>query len=158
MTLHTGHVTDFDFLTGSWQVASRRRRERWTGSDDWDEFDGVAHCDRYLGGVANVDEVDFSVRGFKGMTVRVFDLVAEQWSISWVNSTVGRLEPPVIGGFSGDVGSFEGTDVDGGIPVTVRFTWTVIDAGAARWEQAFCRDGDAWETNWIMDFRRTDPT
>jgi hypothetical protein len=40
------------------------------------------------------------------------------------------------------------------MPVRVRFTWTRVDADHARWEQAFSVDGDAWETNWTMDFHR----
>jgi hypothetical protein len=65
------------------------------------------------------------------------------------------LEPPVVGGFDGAIGHFEGTDTDTGVPIDVRFTWTVIDADHARWQQAFSRDGAAWETNWIMEFTRS---
>jgi hypothetical protein len=161
-TAHRGRVTDFDFLTGAWDVSHRRLRRRGVGSDDWDTFSSTSWCEPRLGGLANVDQVDCPDRGFSGLTLRVFDPVAEQWSIWWVSSTVGRLEPPVTGGFDGTSGGgasgvFEGADTDGGRPVTVRFTWTVIDEDHARWQQAFTLDGldgTHWETNWIMDFSR----
>ncbi len=157
MTIHRGHITDFDFLSGAWHVAHRRLTERWVGSDDWDCFEGTSWCEPRLGGVANVDQVDCPARGFSGLTLRVFDLAARQWSIFWVNSGAGRLEQPVVGGFDGTVGTFEGADTDDGRPITVRFTWTVSDADHARWQQAFSADGAEWETNWSMDFSRRSP-
>lgn len=154
MTLRTGHATDFDFLLGDWHVAHRRLRRRWEGSDDWDAFEGTSTCAAHLGGIANVEEVRCPDRGFSGLTLRSFDLSEQRWSIWWINSTVGRLDPPVRGGFVDGVGTFEGTDTDDGRPVSVRFTWTVADADHARWQQAFSPDGHEWETNWVMDFAR----
>jgi hypothetical protein len=149
-----GHLTDFDFLTGSWDVSHRRLVERWVGSDDWDCFDGTTTCEPRLGGVANVEQGDFPSRGCSGLALRLFDPTARQWSIYWVDSGTGRLEPPVVGGFDGSVGIFEGIDTDQGRSIRVRFTWTVIDADHARWEQAFSAVDGEWETNWTMDFSR----
>ena len=67
----------------------------------------------------------------------------------------GLLDPPVLGGFDGDVGIFEGDDVFDGRPIRVRFTWSRVTTPAPRWEQAFSADGgETWETNWVMDFTR----
>jgi hypothetical protein len=151
---HNGHVTDFDFLMGSWNVVNHRLTRRFASSDEWDVFDATNSCEPRLGGVANVDQLDCPDRGFSGMSLRTFDLVAQRWSIYWVNSTVGCLAPPVLGGFDGSIGTFEGTDVDDGVPVSARFTWTITDTDHARWEQAFSRNDVAWETNWIMEFTR----
>ncbi|MDP2291409.1 MAG: hypothetical protein Q8M22_09470 [Actinomycetota bacterium] len=154
MSNPTGHVTDFDFLVGDWDVANRRLHHRHVGSDEWDEFAGRGHVEQRLGGVLNIEQLDFPDRGWSGATIRSFDVVAQQWSIVWVNSARGVFEPPVVGGFAGDVGTFVGTDVDDGRPVDVVFTWTVLGADRARWEQAFSLDGVEWETNWVMEFRR----
>jgi hypothetical protein len=150
----TGRVTDFDFLHGNWTVQHRRLRQRWANSADWDEFASTSRCEPRLGGVANIEQIDCPERGFAGMTVRLFDLATSRWSIYWANSTVGRLEPPVLGGFTGDVGTFVGPDVDGDAPIDVQFTWTVIDDAHARWEQAFTRSDHGTETNWVMEFTR----
>ena len=66
----------------------------------------------------------------------------------------GAMDPPVVGGFHGDRGEFYGRDTDAGRPVLVRFIWTRLGPDAARWEQAFSYAGSAWQTNWVMAFRR----
>ncbi len=149
----TGDVHDFDFLAGTWAVRNRRLRERGVGSDEWDEFDGVSRCSTHLGGVVNTDEITFPTKGFTGFTMRAFDRAASQWSIWWVNSGTGVLEPPVVGGFTGSRGEFLGDDTDDGAPVRVRFVWTHDGGDTARWEQSFDR-GDGWEVNWVMEFSR----
>ena len=56
---------------------------------------------------------------------------------------------------SNGLGVFEGPDMDGDQPILVRFEWSRTETDSPRWSQAFSRDdGDSWETNWIMDFRR----
>ena len=88
------------------------------------------------------------------MSFRFFDPETRRWSIYWADSRRrGVLDPPVFGGFSGDVGVFEGDDTFEGRPILVRFTWSGVDTPTPRWEQAFSDDGGTtWETNWIMDF------
>lgn len=150
----TGTVHDFDFLHGDWIVSNRRLRERFAGSRDWDEFEARFHCEPRLDGVANIDQMDAPSRGFSGMTLRLFDRASRRWAIYWISSQQGTLFPPVQGGFIGDHGVFVGRDTDGGAPVNVQFFWTRLSPDAARWSQAFSRDGILWETNWVMNFRR----
>ncbi len=151
----TGDLHDFDFLVGAWTGVNRRLRRRWSQSQDWDEFPSALRCWPLLGGLGNVDDVEFPTRGFRGATVRLFDPARRRWSIYWANSLTGQLFPPVLGGFTGDCGEFFGDDTDDGRPVKVRYRWTRLGPGAARWEQAFSLDGTDWEWNWVMDFTRT---
>jgi hypothetical protein len=151
----TGDVHDFDFFIGKWQSANRRLKKRWVGSKDWDEFPSSLECVRYMGGIVNVEEVDFPTQGWHGMTVRTFSLEQRQWSIYWINSKTGDLFPPVVGGFTGDHGVFYGDDTDDGIPVKVVFNWTRLGPNAARWQQDFSKDGGkTWETNWSTEHKR----
>jgi hypothetical protein len=69
----------------------------------------------------------------------------------------GTSFPPVVGGFRGAHGEFYGDDEDDGHPVKVRFTWTKLGAGRARWEQAFSVDGRTWERNWVNDVAAVRP-
>ena len=153
--LPTGDIRDFDFFIGSWSVAHRRLKERLAGCDSWDEFPGTSRCEKRLGGLVNSDENVFPTKGFAGLTLRVFDPAQRRWSIYWVDSRVGVLTPPVVGGFTGDNGAFFGEDRHDGKPVTVQFRWTRLGGNAARWEQAFSLDGKDWEWNWVMEFTRT---
>jgi hypothetical protein len=150
----TGGVHDFDFIAGEWNVVNRRLKRRGVGSDEWDVFPATSHATLHLGGVVNVDELQFPTQGWAGMTVRSFDLAKRQWSIYWINSRTGTLFPPVHGGFHGDRGEFYGDDLDDNRPVKVRYIWTKPNKGVARWEQAFSYDGRTWETNWLMEFTR----
>jgi hypothetical protein len=150
-----GSTHDFDFLVGPWKVTNRRLRRRHEGSSDWDEFTATAKGWSLLDGGVSVDEIHFPAKGFSGATLRTLDRAQEKWSIYWINSTVGRLFPPVVGGFSGDRGEFYGIDTDEGRRVQVRFVWyRGVDSARPRWEQAFSLDGRSWETNWVMEFRR----
>jgi hypothetical protein len=148
---------DFDFWMGRWSVRNRWLRTRLAGSTDWEEFDASVVARPMLDGLGNEDmfRTDHA-GGFTGMSFRFLDPEAGRWSIYWADSRrPGRLDPPVLGGFDGDSGVFEGDDVLDGRPIRVRFTWSEITTPTPRWEQAFSDDGgDTWETNWVMDFTR----
>ena len=154
LQLGMGDVHDFDFLDGRWNVHNRFLRSRLSGDHVWEEFPGTSWVERRLGGLVNVDEIDFPTRGFTGMTVRLFDVRERRWSIHWTDTRRAILYPPVLGGFSGNRGLFFGEDVDGGRTVRVRFIWERRSGDRAHWEQAFSLDGHSWETNWVMDFSR----
>ena len=149
---------DFDFLHGDWTVHNRRLKERLRGSREWETFEATSRCVSLLDGLGNQDEFRSPARpGFVGMSLRFFDPAARRWSIFWVDNRTGVLQPPVVGGFEGEVGRFEGDDELRGQRIRVRFSWTLVHSGHPRWEQAFSADGGkTWETNWVMDFTRPD--
>ncbi|WP_332777588.1 hypothetical protein [Polaromonas sp.] len=152
----TEGLHDFDFLHGHWRVHNRRLRQRLHGCTEWESFEATQYCMPLLGGMGNTDELRTQA-GPVGMSLRFFDLQAQQWQIYWVNPRDGLLQPPVKGGFINGTGYFEGVDEHEGRPVRVRYTWSGTRAGAPRWEQAYSADGGkSWETNWVMSFTRTD--
>jgi hypothetical protein len=149
---------DFDFLIGRWNVHNRRLREHLRGCSEWQEFPATHSARLLLGGLGNEDEfrTDFWP-GFIGMSFRFFNPATKRWAIYWADSLRGSLEPPVFGGFRGDIGIFEGKDTFEGRPILVRFTWSAVRSATPRWEQAFSPDvGTSWETNWVMEFSRPD--
>jgi hypothetical protein len=155
----TSSARDFDFWMGSWKVRNRRLRERLAGSDEWDEFEATSVARPLLDGLGNEDEFRTTYAGgFIGMSFRFFDPQTRQWWIYWADSRrPGRLDPPVVGSFDGDVGVFEGPDTFEGRPILVRFIWSGVTTPSPRWEQAFSEDGgETWETNWIMEFTRAE--
>lgn len=156
-TSRTGDVHDFDYFAGGWITKQRRLKVRGAGSAEWEEFPATLCMTLYLGGLATVDELYMPTRKASGLTLRTFDLQKRQWSIYWVSSVTGRLDPvPVVGGFQGAHGEFYAQDVDDHRPVKVRYTWDKLDRDHARWQQAFSYDDRTWETNWTADFTRAD--
>jgi hypothetical protein len=147
---------DFDFYFGRWHVRNERLRERLVESRDWETFEATQSCAPILGGIGNID--DFATTwngGFRGMTLRLFNPQARQWSIYWASNREGVLEPPVVGAFVNGVGTFYGRDEHKGTPVLARFVWSDITHDGARWQQAFSTDeGKSWETNWVMHMTR----
>jgi len=153
----TGTVTDFVYFEGGWTTAQRRLRQRGVVSHDWEEFPATLCMTPYLGGAATVDELYMPTLNRAGLTVRVFDREHRQWSIYWINSATGRLDPvPVVGGFADNRGEFYANDTVDGRPIKVRYLWLITDHNHARWEQAFSYDNQTWETNWTADFTRAD--
>ena len=156
-----GTARDFDFWMGSCNVHNRVLRERLRGSGEWDEFAATVVARPILDGLGNEDEFRTGHDGgFVAMSFRFFDPAARRWSIYWADARrSGLLDPPVIGGFAGDTGVFEGPDTFEGRPILMRFVWSGVTTPAPRWEQAFSGDeGATWETNWTMDFTRREAT
>ena len=155
---HDGR-NDFDFYFGRWRIHNRRLAHRLAGSTAWQTFEADQHCRPLLGGLGNLDA--FSAPAFvdgkpiEGMTLRLFDPATRTWSIYWADDRSHVLQPPVVGRWTGDRGTFEGDDTFDGKPIRVRYTWT--RSAAPTWEQAFSTDGGAtWETNWYMAMTRVD--
>jgi hypothetical protein len=152
--------SDFDFLVGDWTVRHRRLKERLAGCTEWDEFRGTCSLRPLLDGQANVDDnvLEMPSGTYRAASIRAYDPATKQWSIWWLDSRRPHdLGAPVVGAFKDGTGTFFADDVCDGQPIRVRFLWTDITAVSARWQQAFSRDGGAtWETNWIMEFERSE--
>jgi len=149
---------DFDFLVGEWRITNERLRQRLRGSTDWEVFPATSTVEKVMrapdgtfGG--NLDQMFIPQKGFTGMTLRLYDPVAGVWSIYWSDTISHRLFPPTVGRFENGRGVFFGDDVEGGVPVNVRFDWTAGEAPL--WEQSMSADGGrTWEKNWVMRFER----
>jgi hypothetical protein len=153
-----GSFGDFDFLVGDWRITNERLRTRLKGSTDWEVFPATSRVEKVMrapdgsfGG--NLEHMLVPEKGFTGMTLRLYDLATELWSIYWSDTISHRLFPPTIGRFEGGRGVFFGEDDEGAVAVKVRFDWTAGEKPV--WEQAMSADGGAtWETNWVMQFER----
>jgi hypothetical protein len=151
-------ASDFDFLVGRWRVRHRRLVERLAGATHWEEFGGSSELRTLMNGHANIDDnrIDLPGGSYRAVTLRSFDPATRRWAIWWLDGRhPHQLDVPMVGGFSGGVGTFNADDSFKGRPIRVRFLWSGITPTACRWEQAFSADaGRTWETNWEMDFTR----
>lgn len=163
MNTRPSGMHDFDFFFGHWHVRHRRLKERLADSQDWIDFEGVTVTQPIMEGYGNIDDNVLEIPGdrYRAVTIRSFDAGMNQWSIWWLDgrSPQGPLDPPVRGRFERGVGTFYADDTFSGRPIRVRFIWSHITATTCHWEQAFSADaGQTWETNWTMDFTRTNAT
>jgi hypothetical protein len=151
----TKTTSGFDFLIGEWTVRNRRLRRPLTGTDDWYTCPANARSTTLHNGAISIDEMWFPEQGFAGSAIRLYQADRDLWSIYWVNSDTGRLQPPVSGRWSGSTFEAYGDDEYDGKPIMARFFWHSITPTSAVWEQAYSDDtGQSWETNWVMTWTR----
>lgn len=153
-------TSGFDFLVGRWAVANRRLRSPLTGSDEWYETPAVAVSGTLHNGAMSIDEMWYPELGFAGSSIRVHTPHDDAWTIYWVNSTSGHLQPPVRGRWAADEQTFvaTGPDTFNDTAILARYRWHSITSDSAVWEQAFSTDeGASWETNWVMSWTRSAP-
>lgn len=145
----------FDFFFGCWRVRNHRLRQPAQPENGWENFEGLQICEPLLGGLANYDELRDAQGLPLGLSIHLFDLAAGRWTARWVSARDGLPQPPLVGGFAGGGGMFEGLDTAGGQPVRLRHTWSGLDTPEPRWEQARSADaGRSWTTDWTMDYSR----
>ncbi|SFA75963.1 hypothetical protein SAMN04515620_102175 [Collimonas sp. OK607] len=154
---------DFDFVIGRWHTVNQRRLTSLQGKDEWETFESTEEARQLPAGIGNYDDFHpISWRpGFVAMSLRIFNPETKLWSIYWLDNKTGGMDKtgsllaPVVGKFTNGVGIFEGDDIWDNKPVRVRYTWSVLAADNATWEQALSTDGGkTWETNWIARHSR----
>ena len=154
---HAGNH-DFDFEFGDWTMQLSRRVKPLSGSNEWVKYEGTSVVHKVWNGAANIGEIDLDgPKGhIQGMTLRLYNPDAKQWSIRFANSANGVLGDAMVGGFHDGRGEFYDQETYDGREVFVRFVFSDITQNAFKFEQSFSDDGGkTWEPNWIATFKRT---
>jgi hypothetical protein len=95
---------------------NRRLNKRLEDCKDWTEFDSSDENFKILGGKGDMDTYSTAEmpgqdgKLFEGVTLRLFNPKSRLWSLYWVASNVGVLDPPVVGSFENGVGHFFAKD------------------------------------------------
>jgi len=164
----TSSPDDFDFLVGKWVMYHRRLNKRLVNDKNWTEFKSTDENHKILNGIGNIDSYYTNEmpgpdgtpgdgKPFEGFTLRLFNPATKLWSLYWVPSTTGVLDPPVVGSFENDIGHFFCKDTYRGKDVLVVFRWDKRDPKRPVWSQAFSGDnGKTWEWNWFNVSERVD--
>jgi len=143
---------DFDFEIGTWKTHLRRLQHPLTGSSTWVEYEGNSVVRKVWNGGANLVELDVNgpAGRIEGLSLRLYNPEARQWSLNFSNRRGGTLSPPTIGEFKNGRGEFYAQDTLGNRAILVRFVISNITPDSCRFEQAFSDDGgQTWEVNWI---------
>jgi len=144
-------------LTVSRKIHLSRLQDRLAGSTTWVQFDGTSVTRKVWNGRANLEEfeADSSQGHIEGLTLRLYNPLARQWSIYWANGRNGVLEQPMIGEFKNGHGEFFDQEPWKGRAVFVRFIWSNTTTKSPHFEQSSSDDGGrTWEVNWITDQTR----
>ena len=152
----TSSPSDFDFLVGKWKMHNRHLNKRLENCKDWTEFDSSDENTKILGGNADMDTYSTTQfpgqngKLFEGLTLRLFNLKTRLWSLYWIASNTGVIDPPVVGSFDNGVGHFFGKDTFKEKPIIVTFRWDARNKDRPVWSQAFSSDqGKTWEWNFF---------
>lgn len=148
----TSSNKDFDYLIGKWTLKHRKLKSRFTHSDEWEEFDTVVEDFSILEGMGNMDIGRAVIDGqpWEGRTIRIFDPKTRLWRLHWIASSMGVMDPPVVGSFENGIGHFFTKDKFKGKPIIMMFRWDARNKEFPIWSQAFSPDnGKTWEWNWV---------
>jgi hypothetical protein len=143
---------DFDWEIGTWKTELRRLAKPLSGSSEWVQYSGTTVVRKVLDGRANL--VELRVKGaagqIEGVSLRLYNPQAKQWSLNFASVRNGVMTQPVYGGFRDGRGEFFGQDSLDGRAIFVRFVVSKVTNESWRFEQAYSEDGGrTWETNWI---------
>src|SRR5258707_4148842 len=125
----TSSPSDFDFLVGKWRMHNRHLNKRLENCTDWTEFDSSDENTKILGGNADMDTYSTTQfpgqagKLFEGLTLRLFNPKTRLWSLYWIASNTGVIDPPVVGSFDNGVGHFFGKDTFQGKSIIVVVRW-----------------------------------
>lgn len=147
---------DFDILIGYWKMYHRRLNRRLENCKDWTFFTSIDSNYALLHGKVNMDIYRTNempgLNGelFEGATMRLFNPQTRLWSLYWVASDRGVMDPPIVGSLENGVGHFFAKDTFKGKDVIVLFRWDFRNKDELIWGQAFSADqGKTWEWNWF---------
>ena len=143
---------DFDFEIGTWKTHVKRLVHPLSGSTEWTEYDGISIVRNVWDGRANLLELrmDGPAGHFEGLSLRLYNPQAHQWSLNFSNAASGTVAQPTVGEFKNGRGEFYDQETLNGRAILVHFVIFDITADSARFEQSFSDDGGkTWELNWI---------
>lgn len=143
---------DFDFSIGTWKTELSRLLNPLSGSNEWVEYEGTSVTREVWDGRANLLELD--VEGptgrLVGLSLRLYNPQARQWSLNYANVNGGTITTPVIGEFKDGRGEFYCQETFDGRAIFVKFVITRLTDDSWHYEQSFSDDGGkTWEANWI---------
>ena len=144
-------TSQFDFWVGEWECSGPLRTT--PGKDDWSNSKAKNSIKKILGG--KVVEESFSMDGFNGRSVTVYDQKREIWRQTWVDDAGGYL-------------AFEGGIVDGKMvlnevskPIASnpdrkqRMVFSDFLGDSFTWEWQSSQDGGkTWELDWRLNYKR----
>jgi len=148
---------DFDFSRGSWTTELTIIKDPFDKPNEQIHLRGTKVARPVCNGKGWLEEIaaDGSNSHWQAANLFLYDPVAGQWSENYVDSSVGRMESPGIGGYRDGKLEFYSVESVGGRSMLVRGTWTIMSKDLHSYEVARSIDGGrSWHTSFIARVSR----
>jgi hypothetical protein len=144
---------DFDFSLGNWTTELTIIKDPFNKPNDQIHKRGEKVARPIWGGKGWIEEIEAD--GWQAANVFLYDPVAGQWSENYVDSSVGRMESPTIGGYRDGKLEFYSQESVGGRAMLIRGTWTITSKDVHSYEVARSIDGGrTWHTSFVAKVTR----
>jgi len=148
---------DFDFSRGSWTTELTIIKDPFDKPNEQIHLRGTKVARPVWNGKGWLEEIaaDGPNSHWQAANLFLYDPVAGQWSENYVDSSVGRMESPGIGGYRDGKLEFYSVESVGGRSMLVRGTWTIMSKDLHSYEVARSIDGGrSWHTSFIARVSR----
>ena len=148
---------DFDFSLGNWTTEVTIIKDPFNKPNDQIHLRGTKTARSVWGGKGWLEEIraDGPNSHWQAANLFLYDPAAGQWSENYVDSSVGRMESPSIGGYRDGKLEFYSMESVGGRTMLIRGTWTIMSPDLHSYEVARSIDGGrSWHTSFIATVSR----
>jgi hypothetical protein len=144
---------DFDFSLGKWTTELTIIKDPFNKPQEQIHKRGTKVARPVWGGKAWLEEIQAD--GWQAANLFLYDPIAHQWSENYVDSSVGRIESPAIGGWRDGKLEFYSQEFIDGRAMLIRGTWTIMSKDLHSYEVARSIDGGrSWHTSFIAKVMR----
>jgi hypothetical protein len=150
---------DFDFNVGVWHTHLRRMVDPFSSTSASFDLEGTVTIRKIWGGKALLEEIeaDGPKGHWEGLTLFLYDPQAHQWRQSFINSSTGALDAPLIGSLRDGRYELFGQDTFGGKMILVRRAWSDIQPNSHHFVESYSNDGGrSWKAAFIGDLTRSE--
>lgn len=148
---------DFDFNVGTWHTQITRILDPFAGGQQTMQINGTVSVRKIWGGRAELEEIEAEgPKGhWEGLTLFLYNPKAHQWNQSFINSSEGVLNSPLIGSFKDGRGELLNQDTFKDRSILVKGVWSQIAADSHRYEESYSEDGGkSWKPAFIGNLTR----
>jgi hypothetical protein len=150
-------ANDFAFNNGVWHTHIKRILDPFSDASGSIEINGTVSVRKVWGGRAHLEEIE--AEGPKGhweaLTLFLYNPQSHQWSQIFIDSKMGVVNPPLVGGFKDGRSELFNQDTFNGRSILVRGVWSDITANSHTYEESYSDDvGKTWKAAFLGSLTR----
>jgi hypothetical protein len=149
---------DMDFSIGRWTTQITIIKDPFNKPNEQIHMTGTKVARPIWNGKGLIEEIeaDGPSGHWQAANLFLYDPAAHQWSQNYVDSSVGRMERPSIGGYRDGNLEFYWQDFIGGRALLMKGTWKIFSPNLHSYEVARSDDGGrSWHTSFVARVSRS---